>query len=397
MTLKLFGTDLRGDKLVMKILYMATYSGISGASHSLINIILQMKKKGIEPVLIIPHRGPLEKKLKENNIEYKWITQYYWIVDRDKPKTFKDSFKWILKQTINFIQELRIYYIIKRKKINLVHINAITSSNGYLAAKLSKIPLVWHIREFLEEDLNRDFRNRNKAISKLNKADSIITVSDSVKNKYNRILSNENLIRVYNGVDTSNYIHLKHDIFEKEDIILTLVGRYVPQKGHLEVIYALNKIIKDYKKVIKIKVYGDDRDKTFLNELKSIVEKLELDEYIDFMGYRSDIHNVWAETDIALVTSKAEAFGRVTIEAMLAGALVIGADTAGTAELISNKYGLLYKQGDYSSLAEKIIFVINNKEEMKEVALLSRNYALENFTATENADNIYQVYRKLLN
>src|SRR5699024_443369 len=177
---KLVGTDLRGDKLVMKILYMDTYSGISGASHSLINIILQMKNKGIEPVLIIPHRGPLEKELKKNNIDYKWITQYYWIVDRDKPKTIKDSFKWILKQTINYIQELRIYYIIKREKINLVHINAITSSNGYLAAKLSKVPLVWHIREFLEEDLNRDFRNRRKAISRLNNADALITVSDSV-------------------------------------------------------------------------------------------------------------------------------------------------------------------------------------------------------------------------
>src|SRR5699024_2357468 len=373
----------------MKILYMATYSGISGASHSLINIILQMKNKGIEPVLIIPHRGPLEKELKKNNIDYKWITQYYWIVDRDKPKTIKDSFKWILKQTINYIQELRIYYIIKREKINLVHINAITSSNGYLAAKLSKVPLVWHIREFLEEDLNRDFRNRRKAISRLNNADALITVSDSVKDKYKRILSNENLIRVYNGVDSDIYKDIRNNLFEKEDLVLTLIGRYVPQKGHLAVIYALNQLVTSYKKEVKIRFVGDDRNVAFLTELKKLVKELELDEYIEFMGYRSDVYNLWAETDIALVTSKAEAFGRVTIEAMLAGALVIGANTKGTAELISNKYGLLYKQGDYINLSEKIAFAIDNKEKMKNIVEISKKYAQENFTAKNNSDNIY--------
>src|SRR5699024_4506757 len=308
------------------------------------------------PVLIIPHRGPLEKELKKNNIDYKWITQYYWIVDRDKPKTIKDSFKWILKQTINYIQELRIYYIIKREKINLVHINAITSSNGYLAAKLSKVPLVWHIREFLEEDL----------------------------------------IRVYNGVDSDNYKDIRNNLFEKEDIVLTLIGRYVPQKGHLDVIYALNQLVKSYKKEVKIRFVGDDRNVAFLTELKKLVKELELDEYIEFMGYRSDVYNLWAETDIALVTSKAEAFGRVTIEAMLAGALVIGANTKGTAELISNKYGLLYKQGDYINLSEKIAFAIDNKEKMKNIVEISKKYAQENFTAKNNSDNIYMVYNNLL-
>src|SRR5690625_1534475 len=381
----------------MKVLYVATYSGTSGASHSLINMILQMKKKGVEPTLIIPHRDPLEEVLHEHNIKYKRITQYYWIINRDKPKTIKDSIKWFFKQTINFIQELQIYYIIKQKKIDLVHINAVTSSNAYLAAKLSKTPIVWHIREFLEEDLNRTFRNKKKAISRLNKSDCVIAVSDSVKNKYDKILDNDNLIRIYNGVDQTLYQDAKNNLFNKNFIILTLVGRYVPQKGHLEVIYALNKLVKYYKKAIKVRFVGDDRNEVFLTELKKLVEELGLGEFIEFMGYRSDIYKVWAETDIALVTSKAEAFGRVTIEAMLAGALVIGADTAGTAELISDKYGLLYKQGDYVSLAEKITYAIDNQEEMKNVASISKKYAQENFTSKKNANNIYQVYRNLLN
>lgn len=355
-----------------------------------------MKKKGVEPTLIIPHRGPLEEVLRENNIKYKRFTQYYWIINREKPKTIKDSIKWLFKQMINNVQELRIYFMIKQRKIDIVHINAITSSNAYLAAKMSKTPIVWHIREFLEEDLNRTFRNKKKAINRLNKSDCVITVSDSVKSKYDKILDNNNIIRIYNGINQTPYNNVKNDIFQKKEIILTLVGRYVSQKGHLEVLHALNKIVSNYDKTIKVRFIGDDRNEGFILELKNIVKELNLEKHVVFMGYRSDIYNVWAETDIALVASKAEAFGRVTIEAMLAGALVIGANTEGTAELISDKYGLLYKQGDAHSLAEKITYAIENQNEMKQMVSLSKSYAVENFTAENNADNIYQVYRDLL-
>lgn len=380
----------------MNVLFVATYSGTSGASHSLVNMIMQMKKKGVQPTVIIPNNGPLEELLNEYNITYKKIRLFSWVTEINKTKGIKSTLMLFVKQMINLIQELRILHIIKKNKIELVHINAVTSSNSYLAARISRIPIVWHIREFLEEDLNKTFKNKKKAIHRLNKSDFVIAVSDSVKNKYDKIIDNVNLIRIYNGIDQSYYQNLKNDIFERDEIVLTLVGRLVPQKGHIEVIYALYQIVKRYDKPIKVRFVGEEGNKAFLLKLKKLINELTLEEHIEFIGYRADIYNVWAETDIALVTSKAEAFGRVTIEAMLAGALVIGADTEGTAELISDKYGLLYNQGDYVSLAEKIKYAIDNQEEMRKIASLSKNYALDNFTAKNNSDNIYQVYEDLL-
>src|SRR5699024_10686887 len=120
-----------------------------------------------------------------------------------------------------------------------------------------------------------------------------------------------------------------------------------------------------------------------------------LENYISFEGYRDDRQNVWSETDIALVTSSAEAFGRVTVEAMMAGALVIGADTMGTKEILNNRYGLLYKQGNPKSLAESIIFSFQNINKIKRIADNGRNYAYNNFNSKTNADNIYKVYDKI--
>lgn len=380
----------------MKVLFIATYAGTSGASHSLISLIKYLRLKNIEPLVVLPSKGTLEYLLKKEKIPYKIIRLFNWVTPIDKHNLVKEKIKWKIKKIINFIQEFRILSLIKRKNIELVHINAVTASWGYNAAKKSGIPVVWHIREFLEEDLNKRFWEKEKSIQCLNNADAIIAISESVKNKYKNIIDNELLVRIYNGVDIEVYNNTK-DIFKNEETTLTLAGRIVPTKGHEEVIYAVNHLVKNGTSNIKVRFVGGEGDKSFTVRLKKMIKDLSLEKYIEFTGHRPDMQIVWNETDIALVCSKAEAFGRVTIEAMMAGTLVIGANTEGTAELINNKYGLMYKQGNYKSLAEKIKYAIDNKNEMIEIADQARNYAIKGFTAKQNANNIYYLYKKIVN
>ena len=62
--------------------------------------------------------------------------------------------------------------------------------------------------------------------------------------------------------------------------------------------------------------------------------------------FQSDLYELRKHADIALMCSRGEALGRVTVEAMLSENLVIGADSAGTKEIIQNKVtGYLYKTG----------------------------------------------------
>lgn len=379
----------------MRILFIATYAGTSGASLSLVSLINHLKEKGVVPLVIIPKRGPLEKLLKDNDIPYERIRLFNWITPTGKCNNKKEKAKWKLKQIINLLQELRILRIINKNKINILHINAITASWGYNAAKKSNIPIIWHIREFLEEDLNKKFWNKKKSLKYLNNANYVIAISESVKRKYSRLITNNNLVRVYNGIDREMY-SIKNKIFQNSPIILTLAGRIVPSKGHKEVVYAVKYLIDNKQADVKVQFVGDEGDKDFIVYIKNLIKDLKLDEYIDFLGHRKDMHNIWSETDIALVSSKAEAFGRVTVEAMMSGTLVIGANTEGTAEIISKKYGLIYEQGDYLSLAEKIEHAINNKDKMKQIASHSQEYAREVFTANLNAKNIYEVYKNVL-
>ena len=104
---------------------------------------------------------------------------------------------------------------------------------------------------------------------------------------------------------------------------------------------------------------------------------------------------MYKKADSAIVASKAEAFGRVTVEAMMAGTLVIGANTAGTKELIGENYGLLYEQGNAIDLADKIIYAMQNSEKMSLIAKNAREYSLQRFSAGRNAREIFDVYETI--
>ena len=133
------------------------------------------------------------------------------------------------------------------------------------------------------------------------------------------------------------------------------------------------------------------------NELLNLINKKKLDKYISLVGYQKNIVNWLENIDIVLTCSKAEAFGRTTVEAMLAGCLVIGARSAGTLELIQdNETGLLYQEGSADDLAGKIERAINEKQKMISVAQNGQQYMLHNMTASINAQKIYKEYCKIL-
>ena len=78
---------------------------------------------------------------------------------------------------------------------------------------------------------------------------------------------------------------------------------------------------------------------------------------------------------------------------MCAEMLVIGANTGGTVELITDgETGLLYQQGNAESLADKIEYAVFNSEQMKEIAKRSKEYALKHFSIERVCDEILELY-----
>ena len=155
----------------------------------------------------------------------------------------------------------------------------------------------------------------------------------------------------------------------------------------------MNEVVKRGLLKVELFVIGN-ADKKYLSKLKEYINEQKLSDSIHIRGFVSDVAAYRKKADVCLVCSDCEGFGRVTIESMLAGLLVIGSDSGATTELIKhNKTGLLYEKGNIESLASCIECVGMNSLKYKEIAKNGQNWALQTFESTNYAEKIMNIWR----
>lgn len=138
---------------------------------------------------------------------------------------------------------------------------------------------------------------------------------------------------------------------EENDFVIGHVGRYDPHKDYPNLILSLAILKKENIKFLLIMV-GTNLDNNN-TELKSIITKYELDNYIKLLGRRDDIPTVMNGFDLFVLSSSAEAFPNVLAESMACGTPCISTDV-GDASYIIGEYGWVVESNNSRLLAESI-------------------------------------------
>lgn len=380
----------------MNVLFVAGDADYSGATLSMVALIALLKKDGVNCHVILPYGGKIEAELDVNGIEYSIVPSNRWI----KPADERYSFGVFLKRTKLRFKNIRAVYQIRKyireNSIDLVHINTLAPYVGAVAALSLKCPYIWHIREFGEEDHGQTIWNKKSGYKLIEKACCILTISKSLQEKYSHVLQKANVRMIYNGLDINRYLQLDRPVFQRNIVTITISGRISEGKNQLELIKAAERL-KNFFECFRIQIVGTIGKNNYYHRVKTYIREHSLGPYVKICGFKRNMEDIWGNTDICVVCSRAEAFGRVTVEAMLAGCLVVGANTAGTAEIIEDSTtGLLYQQGDSDSLAERLKYALMNKAEMQRIANKGRKVASLKFTAEDNERKILSLYREIL-
>jgi len=365
---------------------------MSGAGLSMIALAEELEKINYKVIMVV-RRGHTESILSKMNIRHYVINAQPWTepINRSRMKN------WIVrvaKKALNVFAYIKMTRLLLKEKPDIVHIN---TSTTYVAAKVAAkhgVKIVWHFRELLEEDFNSKLWNQQKSEELFNQADHIITISRCVYQKYRPLLSSDMSI-VYNGIDINRYFDSNHDIFENKKIVVTIAGRINKTKGQLTAIKGMSKFLHIGNN-IEFWIVGNGEESE-INKIKEYAkEKCLCEESIKFLGYIDDMEKIWAKTDIAIVASKYEAFGRVTVEAMAAGCIVVGANSGGTKELLEDGRGVLFTPEDPIDLELKIEHILSHKTEFALKAKKARDYAATVFTSKKNAAAIAEIYNTIL-
>lgn len=377
------------------VLFIALDSEITGANLSMVTLAEALRKYDINTTMVIPRSGNLENLLKEKKISYDIVKSYPWIKNKENGK-WVNFLKACAKEIINAKADYEIQKIIKRDQIHILHINGIGYGVGAKAALRSRIKLVWHIRELLEEDFHDELYNKKRSYKLVSKADKIITISECVTDKYEKLIQNSNMVKIYNGISVQKYKSEKKTLFGGDKVKIMYAGTLSEAKGIMQLVEAVHLLEPQYRNKIQVVAIGKASEE-YHKILTEKVKKYGLESVISFPGFTENVAAEWAKADIGCVCSRCEAFGRVTVEAMMAGCVVIGSDTGGTAEIIEDKKnGFLYEQGNPKDLADKIQYVLRNLEEAKQIAMVGQRDVLSRFNEERNTKKIYEVYKSLL-
>jgi glycosyltransferase involved in cell wall biosynthesis len=385
------------EVLQVKILFITHYSSLYGANLSLLEMMKKLRKNyDIEPIVLMSTGGDLVQELEKANIKYFIHKWYKWVHKKDSLEL-----KHLIKDGLNRINYYSIYRKLNRLEFDLIHSNSsVINIGGYLSQKFNK-PHIWHIREYGEEDYNYIYnRGIEKAGNYLNKySDKIIAISNSIKRKYSDYIPKKNIDVVYNGVSFEKYNYKRDfsDIDDNRIIKFIFVGLISENKNQFEALKAA-KVLKNEFGINNFKIYfAGTGKKEYINQLKMFSNKRGLEDNIDFLGYVSNMKNLREKTDIGLICSKKEAFGRVTVESMLSQMPVIGTKSGGTMEIVDHgETGCLYELGNHKQLAKYMKKIINNKSLIEKFSKKGYKKAKNNFTAEINARKIYSKYLEVL-
>lgn len=279
------------------------------------------------------------------------------------------------------------------ENIDIIHINGLDSSIGAEIAQKLKIPYVWHIRQFMEADLGKKLFREKYVYRLVARASSVIAISKDVQAKFEPLLGRK-VDLVYNGVPVEKYKLEDVIRFESQATRMLLAGRISVQKGQMDAIKAVELLMRRGIGNVSLTLVGQGESKEYLEYVKSYVKEHKLEQKICILEHHDDLRELRRQCDIGLTCSKKEAFGRVTVENMLAKMLVIGANTGGTLEIVEDGYnGLLYEEGNPESLVNQIEYTMSHRDKAQQMIEQGFIQVIEDFSIKRVVDQVLNLYK----
>lgn len=385
----------------MKILYITNNSSTNGgANKSLQDMCKEIQARGHEVLVVSPAGEEFAKRLEQNQIPQHIMPD----ISRGVA-CFMGGVKENLRNVIKKIT-LPLYIrgrvgklckLIQEEKVDLVHTNTSVSFEGVLAARKMGIPHVWHIREFMEEDYGMRYTMSHSYMKKLyHRSDVVVCISEAIKEKFLPLLDENKTTVIYNAVSEPLYQQNQETIFDNgQKKVFTIIGAIQHSKGIHDAIEAFARIAEGIPDTVLWIVGNYCEEDAYFAQLQSLIQNYHLADRVKLWGGQKAVGNIIRNTYCGLMCSYKEGLGRVTIEHQLLGKPVIGAAAGGTRELIQDGVnGLLYRPGDVTQLADKMLWMYQNEEAAKQMGWQGQRIMKEKCDSATYAQKILDVYER---
>ncbi|MFQ5744365.1 MAG: glycosyltransferase [Acidobacteriota bacterium] len=322
---------------------------VGGGEISLLTLLKGLHRTNWLPVVVVPCQGAVAEHCEALGLRVHVIPLP--TLRRPGPSTLGSIFA--------------LRNLIRSSAAALIHANGSRAMfYAGLAGRLARRPVIWHLR-ILEPDSSLDW-----LLVRL--ATATIATSQAVHQRLRRWpRAYEACTIVPNGLDlddfrgTGNPRQLRDSLeLAATDRVVITVGRLVGFKRQMLLLEAVA-LLRPRFPHIKCIIVGEGPEGT---ALESRAQRQDLAGAVIMAGHRDDIPDMLGISELFVLPSPAEHFGRVLLEAMAASLPVVAAAAAGPAEIVEDGgTGLLVNPEDPAALAEAMAKLLDDPQLAREL------------------------------
>ncbi len=403
-----------------RILYVETARLVGGSSISLYELVRGLDPSRYEPVVLFYYDTPYVQKFRENGIRTLILhkdappTVAAAHAQRDIEQRLRRHGNWLglayrySKEAYRVAQHdwpiaRRIACLIKAEGIDLVHHNNSLRGNqsAILGARLAGTPQICHVRMLHPCPPFAHLTQRFIA--------AFIYISQAVEQSYSawgipadrgRVIHNP--FQLASMPDAADAAALRAELgLAPDDLVISNVGRICSWKGQDYFVRAMAAVAAAEPRAKALIVGAPNLtapgEHAYYQDLQRLVHALGLADVVTFTGFRADIPQVMAAADLVVHSASApEPFGRVIVEAMLAGRPIVATAAGGVLEIIEDRVtGLLVPPKDADAMAVAITSLLQQPTVAATMGATARQHAADRFTVEQHVQQVEALYAEL--
>jgi glycosyltransferase involved in cell wall biosynthesis len=373
---------------MQNILFVHHSNDLYGADIVLLETVKHLDRSVFTPLVILPadseHIGRLAPRLVEQKIEVMFLPLAVMRRKYFKPRGIAGYFFELL----GAVRSLR--RIIRERRIDLVHTNTLAVTAGAFAAKLARVPHVWHVHEILVDPasirklmhrLVPGFSEVIVCISEAVGAHLLIDVPGAAP-RIRVIPNGMNLARFLTQSDSPALIRAQYGI-PNDAPLIGMIGKVTRLKGQLVFANAAKLILASAPNAHFLAVGGVfDNEHFYMENFVDEVTRLGLQERFHIVGYTPEVSGILQAFDIFVLPSTSpEPFGLVLIEAMASAKAIVATAHGGPSEIITpGQTGVLVEPSSPEAIAEAVLKLLADAHQRAKLGVAARKTALERFS-----------------
>jgi glycosyltransferase involved in cell wall biosynthesis len=381
----------------MRVLIASHSAGLrGGAERCVLELATALRDDGrVEPIVTMPMRGELTKALERDKITTRLMPTPTWLIDPSPPWP-QDPFRAgrRLKRLGNASRPVRLWTnMLRAVAPDVVMSSTTVSPTPALASRRAHLPHVWWVHEFTTLDHDKRYAVGEPIAQRLmgRLSDAVAVNSRSVAAHYSPPIPDRKMRTVELAVEPRP---VKPNSAESGSLRVLMLGRKAPAKGSEIALRALA-LAANNDVDIRMRMVGP-AERGYAATLWYLARDLGVLDRVDFIEYEPDATGQFDWSNVLLLPSQCEAFGRVTVEALKSGRPVIGARSGATTELLTDGCnGLLVDAGDADGFSTALLRLANDTalvEAMSRHALASMT---GRFTTRGEVDTFIDLFSEL--